>query len=144
MGNAIARSGDSIVAKSISGHISTKYWYDYGNDSEGNYLGGDYVGSSTSATVSGSIQRTSGTVYANGKLVCVKGNNTNESDSYSLPSGHIYVSGSHSGVTNGRITGSSSSVYISGVLVARKGDSVTNHAGTGTTINSGSTNVFVG
>lgn len=136
---AIARNGDEINSSTASDHIRTRKWIS--SPTEENPDDGYYDYRYISATVTGNIQSTSGSVYANGILVSTKGDATNESDSYSLPSGYSYVSGSHSNTT-GSISGSSSTVYIGGKPVARKGDSVTTHAGHSTTINGGSPNVF--
>lgn len=138
MGNAVARDGDTIQQSIASGHINTKYWV-----SGTEYYSGYYQPSTKSATINGSVKKTSGTVYANSKLICAKDDNTQETDSYDLGS-HVYVSNAHTNTTSGRITGGSSTVFVGGKAIARKSDNVNTHANTSTTINTGSSNVFAG
>ena len=145
MGNAIATTGDKITQGTIPSHIQREYYTSPSYDEYGNPYGGGWGStSSISATVNGTIERSSGTVYADGKLVCVKGNSTKENDTHSTISHpYRYSGGKHTG-SAGSISAGSSTVFIGGVAVARKGDAVRTHAGSNTTIQDGSTTVFVG
>lgn len=145
MGNAIAQAGGKITQGTIPNHIQRDYYTSPDYDQNGKPYGGGWGSSSSiSATVNGTIERSSGTVYANGKLVCVKGNSTKENDTHSSISyPYRYAGGKHTG-SAGSISAGSSTVFIGGAPVARKGDAVRTHAGTSTTIQDGSTTVFVG
>lgn len=146
MGNAIATAGSKITQATIPSHIQREYYTQPSYDEFGYPYGGGWgYASPISATVNGTIERSSGTVYSGGKLVCVKDNSTKEDDTHdSISYPYRYVSGKHTGSTSGRVSAGSATVFIGGVAVARKGDSVTTHAGTSTTIQEGSTTVFVG
>lgn len=144
MGNAIATTGGRITQGTIPSHIQREYYTQPSYDEYGNPYGGGWGSTSpTSATVNGTIEKSSGTVYADGKLVCTKNDRTKENDTYSISYPYRYKSGSHTG-SAGSITGGSATVFIGGVAVARKGDAVTTHGNSSTTIQDGSTTVFVG
>ncbi|QJI52481.1 hypothetical protein [Psychrobacillus phage Perkons] len=100
----------------------------------------------TSAKINGTITATVTNVKINGKSPIVVGDKTNESDSYTIPTGGTYTSGSHTGVTTGSVTvGNAKNVYVNGKSVAIGGSTVTTHAGTSATIRDGlSSSVNIG
>ena len=141
MGNAIARNGDTLTQSVANSHIHRERWVSGDEFTSGYWTSA----SSISATINGTITRSSGSVYANGILVCTKDDRTKETDTHNtISSPYRYDGGRHTNNTNGSISGGSSTVFIGGKSVARKSDSVTNHAGGSTTIAGGSNNVFVG
>lgn len=106
---------------------------------------------STNAVVNGEVT-SSANVYVNGVPIAYVGCSTSESWVASPPvpsdtSTRQYrnISPGTSGSGSGQITGgNSSNVYINGRPIAVVGSEVTTHIGNKTTINNGSSNVFIG
>lgn len=105
----------------------------------------------TNALIDG-VVNSSSNVYVNGKPIVFNGCSTSESwvANPSVPSNtssreYRNVSPGHSGSGSGEVTGgNSSNVYVNGNLVAVIGSQVTTHLGNTTTIQNGSSSVFVG
>lgn len=141
----IALNEANINRSTVSNHIYYRRWEQTGTDWEG-YPTYGYRYYYTSAIINGTTESSVTNVMIEGKRPVVQGNNTVESDSYSLPSGGEYVSGSHSNTRSGSVTsGNSRNVYINGKSVAIIGSNVQTHANTNTTIrDNGSTTVNIG
>lgn len=154
----IARNGDSIQSVVASGYIGWRKWNPYKNpysyccewDEDGNCIryctgyNGGYDYGTTDAIINGTIVASNNkNVFVNGMPVAVQGDRTNETATYSLPSGAEKISGADSG--QGTITiGNNKNVFVGGKSVAVVGSNVTTYTENNTIIKDGSPNVFIG
>lgn len=157
----VALDNATIANSTASNHITYRKWEQVGTtsvycetyDTDGttclSYAGGDpiygWVTYTTNATVTGVVDSSVTNVRINGVAPIINGDNTIETDTYSIPSGE-YVSGAHSNSTSGSVTsGNGNNVFFNGVSASVIGSTITTHASTNSTINGGgSTNVFIG
>lgn len=143
---SVARHGSAINQSTASGHVNIRYWnppYPCGSAESPRMCPGYYDYSTASATINGTVNTPSGTVYANGVRVSINGNSTTETETHNIQSGWEAYGQHYSGT--GRVSvGNNRNVYIGNVSTAVVGSNVTTHAGTTTTVRNGSPNVFIG
>lgn len=148
----IILDGCKITQSTNNGHISTEKYVKTssgGTDGNGNPYppSYDWVGGySTSAKIDGTCKASTSNVFVNSKKVILKGDNTLESDSYTLASNERYAGGKHTNAQGSVTGGNSNNVYVNGKLLAVTGATVTTHASNNTTVGNDiiSTNVNVG
>jgi len=133
----------------FTGSYTPTYPIDYDGDGIPDGWGGgdpiyDWIPHATDARINGVCIASPSNVYVNGFNPVLQGDATNEIDSYDPPSGTVRNIVAHSGANGSVSAGNNRNVYISGKLVAVNGSNVTTHAGTTTTVNQGSSNVFIG
>lgn len=138
----VARHDDTIQNVNSPNHVTYQVWNSCKyTSSTGGCIGGWDGPYYANATVSGKVSA-SRNVYANSKSVAVQGDTSPQTASYSV-SGTITSTKGTSG--NGNISsGNPKNVFIGGVSVAVIGSNVQTFSGQTTTINSGSSNVFIG
>lgn len=118
-----------------------KYW-----DPEWGCSGGyDYPTGYHDKKVNGTISTGSSNVYVNGIAVGFNGSSTQERCEWNGTPPYYYSGGNlHSSATGSVISGNNNNVFANGKSLACIGSSVNNHEGQITTIEEGSSNVFVG
>ena len=137
----IILDGCKITQSTSSGHISIEKYVPIGFGEYG-WVGG-YT---TSAKIDGTCKASTSNVFVNSKKVILKGDNTLESDSYTLSSDERYVGGKHTNAQGSITGGNGNNVYVNGKLLAVTGATVSTHASNSTTVGNDivSTNVNVG
>ena len=146
----IALEGTEFNQSVASGHINTERFIQTGTgggncnawNAQGQCVGYsstypimNWVGGyTTNANINGRAKATTSQVFIEGKNAILKGDRTEENDTYTVGANERYASGQHSN-TQGSVTGSNSNnVYINGKLVAIGGSTVTTHANTTTAL----------
>lgn len=151
----IALNGATISQSTASGHINYNNYEVVGTggggtDSQGNsiptYPIYGWVARTTSANINGTVDADVTNVFIQGKNPIVNGDNTIETDSYSIPSSGVYTGGAHTNSTNGKVTsGNTKNVFVNGKSVSVEGSTISTHAGNSSSIINGfSSTVFIG